>query len=219
MRLSRKLLMVGGRLPPDFLELVSTTTGTNTGTSNNFSITLPAIEPNDLVVVSLVTNSDSPTINSSGWSRADGASSAALHATLLIKVVDGSESSISCKTQNEQHRRWVVHVYRSKTGRIPKISAIYVASLSGSSVDLPAITPDGGVHGVQKFTFIAAFGNYNNYITSVPAGYENYTQVSYGSRQAIIAQHELEAASDDPGAFTFTKVGGIRLFQFAIWEE
>lgn len=210
--------------PPDFLELISTTVGNAGETGTNFSISLPATEPNDLVVVSLAINTNSdPTINSDGWTKDSLPAGAILQGVLLTKVVDGSESAISCTSSNRE-RAWVVRVYRSKTGRIPKISATSQGVNNTIAWDLPAITPDGGVHGTQKFTFIAAFAC-KGALNSAPAGYENYAQRSYNNSsstiRAVIAQHESEAASDDPSTFNFASGGSstkIRI-QLAIWED
>lgn len=224
MKLSHALMRSAKQPPPDFLELISTTEGGASSAANNFNISLPATEPNDLVVVSLAIESNAdPTINSDGWTKNSLNAGIVLQGVILTKVVDGSESAISC-TSSERERAWVVRVYRSKTGRIPKRSGASQGANSTTAWDLPAITPDSGVHGTQKFTFIAAFGC-RGALNSAPAGYENYAQRSYNNSsstiRAVIAQHESEAASDDPGTFNFATGGSsakVR-FQLAIWEN
>lgn len=217
MKLSRKLMMItgGGSGHPDFLELISSTNGSASDFSSNFTIPLPTLEPNDIVVVSLYFsgNIGPPTINSSGWTQTGLTFGVVVRGELLMKVVNGSETAISL-TSSKRTRIWVVRVYRSKTGRTPKISATSQGQTGNAPWNLPAITPDGGVHGTQKFTFIAAFASYGS-ITSVPAAYSNFTQ--HGNGFASIAHHEAEA-DQAAAAGPFTGATSTRI-QLAIWED
>lgn len=221
MKLSHVLMRSAKQPPPDFLELVAETQGKADSTSANFYISLPATEPNDLVVVSLYFsgNVGPPTINSSGWAQTGLTLGVVVRGELLMKVVNGSETAISL-TSGKRTRIWVVRVYRSKTGRTPKISATSQGQTGKAPWYLPAITPDGGVHGTQKFTFIAAFASYGSTssygsITIVPAAYSNFTQHVEGA--ASIAHHEAEADHAE-AAGPFGPANSTRI-QFAIWEE
>lgn len=216
MKLSHVLMRSAKQPPPDFLELVAETQGDVNNSFANFYISLPATEPNDLVVVSLYFsgNVGPPTINSSGWAQTGLTLGVVVRGELLMKVVNGSESAISLTSAHRISKIWVVRVYRSKTGRTPKISATSQGQTGNAPWNLPAITPDGGVHGTQKFTFIAAFASYGS-ITSVPAAYSNFTQHVKGC--ASIAHHEAEADHAE-AAGPFGPAPSTRI-QFAIWEE
>jgi len=75
------------------------------------------------------------------------------------------------------------------------------SGVSDPSPDPPSLTPTWGA---KDTLWIAMCGNDNDAVTAGPASYSSFTAVSESDANMGFAYRELNAATEDPGAFTIS---------------
>lgn len=221
MKLSRKLMMVSGdgSNPPDFLELVGTNFEDKSNSSNNFSVNLPAHQAGDVIVVACAADDDTTFTlregSTAGWLlTSDNSPSVTLG---VVTKVATSDSEVLLMRSGEDRRVIVSAVFRSKTGRTPKIERGGANISSGTSHTIAEFIPSGGV---RKYTYIHAYGGAQGTLNYVVA--PDFTVLALhtllGYPRVSISAKQTENTSEGPFSITVGSGGRISML-LAAWEE
>lgn len=227
MKLSHALMRGAGRIPPDFLELVGSTTGSS-GSSGGSSYTapIPTHELGDLLVVFLQqTGGGSSQSWTSGWTRQGNLnySGEGNSCGVFTKIAESSSEVFTATFSDTLRRRTSVALtFRSKTGRVPKFEFLYSALGEDS---FPEVTPSAGL---QKYTWLPSFAAKRNGgsigTLTMPYGYSNIRSPAVGATnlygRLVVGLKSTQATSETPG--TMQAIGGsdyhVTLVA-AVWEE
>lgn len=147
-----------------------------------------------------------------GWTElADSTADASVDAvTIAYRVVsfDGNESDTVTPTYSTTLDRCVSVVWQFRNAGTPEIGSIVAQTTSAPNP--PNLTPAGGAKNYLWFAFASHEGAHT--ITAFPTNYDLYqgsivgTSPAGGNACASIAWafRELNAASEDPGTFTYS---------------
>lgn len=226
MRLSERLLMAGGRQPPDFLEFVGSATDGNYNNSASYTAPLPSHQAGDLLVVFLqIAATAAPTVTG-GWTLRGALYHPSVGNTCRVYTKIAASSSeeflSTLPTTYSWYRTSVALAFRSQTGRVPKFA--WLDSASGVS-SFPEVTPSAGL---QKYTWLPCFAARRNTTPpgtlTMPSGYSTILGPSGGSTNAYgrlaVGRKSTQATSETPGAMVAV---GSSVYHVtvtaAVWEE
>lgn len=210
----------GGASSPPKLETTSTYT-TGGASLSTHNVTLPSgIVAGDFLVAAFY-NDTSATASASGWTTVGTANrdSAGDRLTVFSRIATGSDT-LSVITSSAQEATCVV-ARISGADTIQFVAADY---FNVSTIDIPAITPSGGL---KPYLFIAGTSVvYNIVLTAGPAGYATQITALSGLSTDGSEHHSRTAykaaslvSSESGGSFTcnFTATGSV--FRAAVWKS
>jgi hypothetical protein len=175
----------------------------NVGAQTNITVTLPAtITAGQLLVVTIGQNGAGSYdwSTASGWAEIyDQSTTDGCHLTVGYKVAVGDEDgTVITVTGTADRSQFIAYAISGHdSGQAPQASA--EASGVAGPADPGSLTPTGGAK--DYLWLAAACIDGTNNITGAPANYSNFLFVDDTSEGLAIARRELNAASEDPGAF------------------
>lgn len=178
-----------------FPNVVSTaTTPSSTGTT--LAITMPAsISVGNLLVAIVAGDSDSAA-TMSGWTKPTNGwgSNGTQGTTVWLRVATGSDSGTH--SNNSQNR--FAHCYNI-SGWSGALSQVKVATASSNTVNPPSLA----MGSAQDYLWLAVARN-GATINTAPTNYTNLVTVNFFTVYLGSARRQLNAATEDPGAFNGT---------------
>jgi hypothetical protein len=169
-----------------------------------FTVTFPGGAPSsgELLVVVLGENTNVSINAKAGWTELCDASAVECILGVLYRIADGTEGTSTqfFSSPQEKGGGWQCYVITNYSG-VPEISA--VATSGSPSYDPPSLSPSWGSAKTLWLAVMAHDGSIA--ITGAPS---NYTDLradywnNFEGAGCASARRELEAASEDPGAFT-----------------
>jgi hypothetical protein len=227
MRLSQWLAMSSGNtLPPEFVELIGTPTTNTANTSTaNFSIEIPSHQPLDLLVVTVQSNSFASSSIPVDWNieSAFNYPDQGNAARVLWKIAqsDSETFTMQFRTDQSTSRAATASVWRSETGRVPKIEVVN----TGTGDTIPTATPSAGT---QKYSWLLGwFGKRNTSAVGAPTPPSGYSEIAETNAvggtgrhiRAQMAYKPLEASFTTPGAMLDAGGSTYSIYMTAvIWE-
>ncbi len=195
-----------------FPQVKSTNTSTSPDSSTTHTVSLPSgIETGDLILLFMAIDNSSTTVTwPSGWTQLANNASGSNRISIAYKVATSAGgSSVNVTTSNQQPSAHQTVRISGFTGT-PAISS--VASGTSSSLDTPNLDPSAWGTAKTLWFSVTARNSGSSRPTSVyPTNYTNGVTVhiddpTSGTDGATLstARRELEASSENPGAFTIT---------------
>lgn len=196
------------------------TTASNTTTH---AITLPAHLAGDRLVVHFASDGSAATSvntgsSSSGWEKLGQASNTTVVSGSIFTIIAESASeTLTITTAASEQSSHTVLVVRPGAGKTTEIAG---GSANGSSTNSnpPSLTPGAGA--VDYLWIATRAGDSTVVATVAPTSFGNLqTQAAAGTAGASsnTAERELNAASNDPAAFTSTSEQWVS-WTLAVWE-
>lgn len=197
--------------------------GSSTPGTNDFTVTLPNnLVAGDLIWVQVSRYIDTLSTTDSGWdSRTFQGTSGNGKTYILTKISDGTETVINMTGGGSHNDKKECHIAVRITGA-PATGYLFYSVTpntgNGTSADCPNCDPASGA---QDFLWMAILGcdgraNYSD----KPTDYTLIGSVNGGAfnnNTIALAYRQLNAASEDPGAYTISAVRNWGAQTFAIF--
>ena len=193
----------------------ATSFSSTSGTSHN--VNMPAtVNAGDLLLMFFASFSGgigATTLGAapSGWTKVAETDGSRCQSALFMKVADGTEDSTTVNITTSPGRSAVAHVLRITGwyGALSGVEQAVATSTSNHQPDPPNLTPSWGA---KDTLWIASYcvGDDNATFTTAPTNYTNGQGDISGasvnnSAEVGTAYRELNATSEDPGAFTLSE--------------
>lgn len=180
---------------PTFINSASTTAVTGT---TNVTMTMPASIVAGRLLMAVIGGAALTTMSATGWTSTSRFGSAGLAVTVLSKVAVGSDTMSVARSINSTVTALIYQI-DTWSGDLADISS---NGPSGTTLtNPPSLTPPGGA--ADYLWFAALFTTTTTVATVAPTNYSNLLTVSNASSFALnSASRSLNAATEDPGAFT-----------------
>lgn len=200
-------------------DVAGSNTSTETSAITGHNVSLPSgIEAGNLllVVFSGYCSSGIPTITwPADWINLDKFAESTRASGVAYKIASGTEAStITVTTAVASYSAH--HAFRVVRG-IPEISSR--ASGATANPNSPSLSPSWGSPEYTTWFSVFAAGDTNDRtLSSYPANYTNgqFTKTDTYNAYVGSARRELEAASEDPGAFTLSGTAGWSAWTIAV---
>lgn len=201
--------------------VVQQTRGNSLGTSSvNRTVTMPAtVNAGDLLIFVITTsNSTAATFGTpSGWTKL-GESTGTVNTAVYYKVADGTEDGatvtvvMGAAVTNSAHIVYRITGYDSTA-----LCEVAFGAATSAQPDPPSLTPSWGA---QDTLWIAGFGKRSTAmtVTTYPTNYSSNPIDDGGATtcRTVAATRNLNAASEDPGAYDITNTANILPFTIAV---
>lgn len=177
---------------------------TNTGNGSSgtsYAVPLPAgIAAGDLLVIIVGVNATATLTTPSGWTQLANAFSGTQRLAVYYKIASGSEGSTVSVTASAS-ASWATNSYRiSNYQGTPEAGT--PATGSSTAPNPPSLSPSWG--SAKTLWIAAAANNGAASFSGTPANYGNQITGSASLVKTTSVRRELEASSDDSGAFTLS---------------
>lgn len=182
--------------------VVQTKTGGGSAGSTSHPVTLPSgVTAGDLLVVWFGFRSNPTATGSAGWTKLGQASlSTTISFAVFYKVATGSDALTITTTTSQRS----THESYRITGASGTVAFSAASSAVAANPNPPSLTPAGGAKDYLWFASATATAGTTS-ASAAPTNYTNLTNQVSGSGTGCavyIAERNLNATSEDPGAFT-----------------
>lgn len=182
---------------------VAATNTSSAASAGSAAISLPAsIASGDLLIAVCGSFDDRTHTWPAGWTELYDADTGNIAGSAAYRVADGSEGATVTVTFGSGNTVSSHMTFRI-TGHQGTPECGTAAGGNSTSPDPPSLNPSGW--DVAKTLWIAVgSARTTSAASAAPTNYSNLLTVSSGSNTSFAARRELEAASDDPSAFTIS---------------